>query len=107
MLVLCWARPVANDMYIKCDEMYICLMTNYSAARAREVFSEVLDQAANEPVFIERRGSVAAVVISPAQYEAMLDALEEHDDIAAFDAAMNDEGSSIPWEQVKADLGWV
>jgi PHD/YefM family antitoxin component YafN of YafNO toxin-antitoxin module len=94
-------------MYINNNEMYICPMTNYSAARAREVFSEVLDQAASEPVFIERRGSVAAVVISPTQYEAMLDALEEQEDIAAFDAAMSEEGSSIPWEQVKADLGWV
>jgi hypothetical protein len=37
----------------------------------------------------------------------MLDALEEQEDIAAFDAAMSEEGSSIPWEQVKADLGWV
>ena len=24
----------------------------------------------------------------------------------ALDAAMAEEGSSIPWEQVKADLGW-
>jgi len=87
--------------------MYTCDMSHYSAARARELFSEVIDQAAEEPVFIERRGHVAAVLISPAQYEQMLDALEEQEDSAAFDAAMAEEGPHIPWETVKADLGWV
>ncbi|MCU4187276.1 hypothetical protein K6U06_23135 [Acidiferrimicrobium sp. IK] len=28
------------------------------------------------------------------------------EDVAAFDAAMAEEGDSIPWDQVKADLGW-
>lgn len=37
----------------------------------------------------------------------MLDALEEVEDIAVFDAAMADEGGNIPWAQVKADLGWT
>lgn len=37
----------------------------------------------------------------------MLAALEEVEDIAAFDAAMAEEGENIPWVQVKADLGWA
>ena len=37
----------------------------------------------------------------------MLDALEEVEDIAAFDAAMAKEGGNVPWAQVKADLGWA
>ncbi|MET3718660.1 MULTISPECIES: hypothetical protein [unclassified Arthrobacter] len=41
------------------------------------------------------------------RYEQMLDALEEVEDIAAFDAAMAEEGENIPWAQVKADLGWA
>jgi hypothetical protein len=28
------------------------------------------------------------------------------EDIAAFDEAMAEEGPTIPWEQVRADLGW-
>lgn len=36
----------------------------------------------------------------------MLTALEDAEDIAAFDEAMADEGDNIPWEQVKSDLGW-
>jgi len=27
--------------------------------------------------------------------------------VAAFDAAMAEDGAIIPWEQVKADLGWT
>lgn len=37
---------------------------------------------------------------------AELDAFEEAEDVAAFDAAMAEGGDSIPWEQIKADLGW-
>lgn len=35
-----------------------------------------------------------------------MSAAEEVNDIAAFDTAMAEEGPNIPWEQVKADLGW-
>ena len=92
-------------LYISVLELYTRGMSHYSAARARELFSEVIDHASREPVFIERRGSVAAVVISPTQYEAMLDALEERDDVLAFDQAILEEGPNVPWEEIKADLG--
>jgi len=36
----------------------------------------------------------------------MLSALKS-DDVAAADAAMADAGPSIPWQRVKADLGWA
>ncbi len=76
-------------------------------ADARKQFSEVIDRSQTEAVFIERRGQRAAVVISPEQYERMLDALEDAEDTASFDAARQDEGPSLPWAQVKADLGWA
>lgn len=41
------------------------------------------------------------------RYEELIEALEEAEDVAAFDAAMAEEGANIPWEQVKVDLGWV
>ena len=34
-------------------------------------------------------------------------AWEDAEDVAAFDAAMAEEGDNIPWQQVKADLGWA
>ena len=64
----------------------------------------MITQAKDEAVFIERRGQRAAVVISPEQYERMLEALEDAEDAEAFDEAMAEEGPKIPWAQVKADL---
>ncbi len=82
-------------------------MSNISVAEARKQLSKVIARASSEAVFIERRGQRAAVVVSPEQYERMIEALEDAKDVAAFDEAMADEGPNIPWAQVKADLGWV
>ncbi|WP_232818992.1 type II toxin-antitoxin system Phd/YefM family antitoxin [Homoserinimonas sp. OAct 916] len=82
-------------------------MSVVSVADARNHFSDVIDRSKTEAVFIERRGQRAAVVVSPEHYERMLEALEEVEDVAAFDEAMAEEGPNIPWAQVKADLGWV
>lgn len=95
------------DMYIDRSEMYTSRMNPLSVADARKQFSEVIDRSHTEAVFIERRGQRAAVVISPEQYERMLDALEEVEDAAAFDEAIAEEGPDVPWAQVKADLGWA
>ncbi|MDH6277410.1 antitoxin Phd [Aurantimicrobium minutum] len=94
-------------MYISSPELYNSDMSIVSVADARNNFSEMITQSQTEAVFIERRGQQAAVLISPEQYERMLDALEEAEDVAAFDEAMAEEGPNIPWAQVKSDLGWV
>jgi antitoxin Phd len=94
-------------MYITSSELYNLAMSSVSVADARNNFSEMITQSQTEAVFIERRGQKAAVLISPEQYERMCDALEEAEDVAAFDEAMAEEGPNIPWAQVKSDLGWV
>ena len=93
-------------MYISSRSLYNSLMSSVSAADARKHLSELIARSKTEAVFIERRGQRAAVVVSPGQYERMIAALEESDDVAAFDEAMAEEGANIPWAQVKADLGW-
>ena len=82
-------------------------MSNINVADARKQLSGVIARAQNEAVFIERRGQRAAVVVSPERYERMLAALDDAEDIAAFDDAMAEEGPNVPWAQVKADLGWA
>jgi antitoxin Phd len=77
-----------------------------SVSEAREKLSEVIDAAQSEAVVLERYGRPAAVMVSLARYQELVEALEEADDEAAFDAAMADEGDNIPWDQVRADLGW-
>lgn len=82
-------------------------MSSISVADARSHLSDVIARSQSEAVFIERRGQRAAVVVSPEHYERMREALEDAEDVAVFDEAMAEEGPNIPWEQVKADLGWA
>ena len=74
---------------------------------ARDRLPEAVELARSEAVILERYGHPAAVLVSPERYDELMSALEEVEDVAAFDAAMAEEGPNIPWEQVKADLGWT
>lgn len=82
-------------------------MATMNISAARESLPEAVELARTEAVFLERYGRPAAVLVSPEQYEKLVAALEDAEDVAAFDAAMDEEGPNIPWEQVKADLGWT
>jgi antitoxin Phd len=57
--------------------------------------------------FWKRYGQPTAVLLSPDRYAELMEALEDAEDIAAFDEAVAEEGDNIPWDQVKSDLGWV
>lgn len=81
-------------------------MASINISTARDKLPEVLELARSETVYLERYGRCAAVLVSPERYELLMAALEDSEDVAAFDAAMSEEGPNIPWEQVKADLGW-
>lgn len=82
-------------------------MATMNISTARESLPDAVELARTEAVFLERYGRPAAVLVSPEQYEKLVTALEDAEDTAAFDAAMNEEGPNIPWEQVKVDLGWT
>ena len=86
--------------------LYNVDVSKISVSKAREKLSEVVEMSRSEPVVLEHYGRPAAVVLSPEHYDQMLEAYEESLDIMAFDAALAEEGSNIPWEQVKIDLGW-
>jgi antitoxin Phd len=77
-----------------------------NVSSAREALAEAIEAAQSEAVVLERYGRPAAVLVSPERYEQLLDALDEVEDVAAFDAAMAEEGPNLPWDQIKADLGW-
>lgn len=84
------------------------MATELTVTDARERFSEVVDTAEREPVFLTKHGRRQAVVLSAAQYDRMLELVEDAEDLAASDAAMAaiEKGApAIPWEDVKRDLG--
>lgn len=82
-------------------------MATMNISTARETLSDAVETARTEAVVLERYGQRAAVLLSPERYDELMDALEEAQDVAAFDAAMDEEGPDVPWDQVKADLGWT
>lgn len=86
--------------------LYSYGMATMNISAARENLPDAVELARTEAVFLERYGRRAAVLVSPERYEKLLAALEDAEDLAAFDAAMDEEGPDIPWERAKADLGW-
>lgn len=86
-------------------------MSDVSVTDARARLADVVDAArvGHEPVFLTRRGRRVAAVIDADDLKVLIEAAEDLADIEAARAArleMEETGeSSIPWEQVKADLG--
>ena len=81
-------------------------MARMAVSEARERLSEAVETAHTEAVVLERYGRPAAVLISPQRYDELMAAAEDAEDVDAFDAAMAEEGPNIPWDEVKAELGW-
>lgn len=92
---------------MSCDVLYAPPMATMNISAARERLPEAVELAHTEAVVLERYGHRAAVLLSPERYDELMEALEEAEDVAAFDAAMAEEGPNIPWDQAKADLGWA
>jgi prevent-host-death family protein len=92
--------------------MYSCFMSgdvNISDARAR--LPELIDEASNRhaPVYLAKRGLRRAAIIDADDLAHILELAEDMEDALAAEAAireMRESGEpSIPWEQVRADLG--
>ena len=69
-------------------------MATLSSSDARKNFADTVRRSQTEPVVIERRGRREAVMLAPEEFDRLVEAAEELDDIAAFDAAMSEEGES-------------
>jgi len=53
---------------------------------------------------VDEQGRRKAVLLPVEEYEALIEAAEDLEDIRAADAARAEGGEPIPWEQVKAEL---
>jgi prevent-host-death family protein len=86
--------------------MYDSYMTEIPVSEAREHLADVIEKVTRtgEPLTLTRRGRPVAVVVDPAVFQQLLDDAEDALDRAAL-ASSRQEEDSIPWEQVKADLG--
>ena len=94
-------------MYKRFAKLYGLSVATMNISAARDNLPDAVALAQTEAVVLERYGRPAVVLVSPERYETLMAALEDAEDVAAFDAAMAEEGPNIPWEQAKTDLGWL
>lgn len=84
-------------------------MSDVSVTVARSRLADVIDDARvhHIPVFLTRRGRRVAAVIDAEDLERMIKAAEDLADIEAAQAARADiaEHGTVPWDEVKAELG--
>lgn len=80
-------------------------MDEISISDARAEFQAVIASARKKPMHIVKHGQPVAVLMNPELYERAMDAMEELEDIEAFDQAIAAHEKSYPWEQVKRELG--
>ena len=86
-------------------------MTELTVAAARARLADVVDEVRerHSPVFLTRRGRRVAAVIDAEDLDRLLGTAEDLADIEAARAARAEVSAqgSIPWDQVKADLGLI
>jgi prevent-host-death family protein len=80
-------------------------MTDISISQARADLADTIRRARKNPIRITSHGEAQVVLLDASTYEKMLEDLEELEDITAYDEAMGDSSTGIPWDQVKKDLG--
>ncbi len=80
-------------------------MSELSVTDARAELPAAIKKSQKAPVHILKHGEPVAVLISPILYRKMLEAMEELEDIEAFDQAMLSKAQTIPWDEVKRELG--
>jgi prevent-host-death family protein len=73
-------------------------MKSFAISNARRDLPTLVDKSAKEPILITRNGQEAAVMVSPLLYQEMIDAMEELEDIAAYDAAKARKEDSVLWQ---------
>ena len=85
-------------------------MSEITVSDARARLADVVDAArvGHDPVYLTRRGQRVAAVIDADDLDRLIASAEDLADIEAAKAAraeIADGEATIPWEQVKADLG--
>jgi antitoxin Phd len=88
-------------------DWYNLYMSDVTVSEARERLADVIDEARrqHEPVYLHRRGKRLVAVIDAEDLDRLIELAEDAVDIAEARAAVEEEAESIPWEEVKADLG--
>ncbi len=82
-------------------------MSDVTVSEARDHLADVIDEARrqHEPVYLHRRGKRVAAVIDAEDLDRLTALAEDAVDIAEAQAALEEEGESVPWDEVRVSLG--
>jgi prevent-host-death family protein len=80
-------------------------MARMAVSQLRENLQSVIELAQSEAVIIEKHGSPTAVLISYERYDELMNALEDQEDLEYLEQNPPDLTDTIPWEDVKRELG--
>ena len=59
---------------------------------------------ASKQYVVDEKGRRVAVLLPIKMYEALVEAAEDLEDIRAAEEALAEDGESVPWEDVEAEL---
>jgi PHD/YefM family antitoxin component YafN of YafNO toxin-antitoxin module len=93
-------------MYEKAAVTYNSSMASMTVSDFRQNLAAAVEASMAEAVFVQRHGTTIGVFVRPEVYAELQEAWEELEDLRAYRAARDEGGSAMPWEQVKAELGW-
>ena len=93
-------------MYKDTAVLYDPFMATMTVSDFRQNLVSAVETSMVEAVMVQRHGKTIGVFIRPEVYEELLAAWDDLEDLRALREARAEGGSSIPWEQVKAELGW-
>ncbi len=99
------SKSTQSILYIILIILYNSHMTSLTISELRADIASAVKSAKKTPVSISRHGEEVAVLISSSMYEAMLEKLEDLEDIAAYDAAKARKEESVLWSEARKDLG--
>jgi antitoxin Phd len=88
--------------------LYDSYMKEMAVSEARGHLADLIDTThrSGEPVYVTRRGRRVAVILDPDSYERLLVEVEDAVDRAELRAAREDD-DYVPWDEVKAELGFT
>lgn len=98
------------DLYKIAYSAYSHAMSEMTVSDARARLADIVDTARvdHEPVYLTRRGRRVAAVIDADDLDRLIEAAEDLADIEAARAAREATAAgepTIPWEELRAELG--
>ncbi|AXK45714.1 type II toxin-antitoxin system Phd/YefM family antitoxin [Brachybacterium saurashtrense] len=76
-----------------------------AATKARDQLGRLIDRAHSEPVYLTRHDRRVGAIVDADTLDRLMEAAEELEDIAAYDAAKAEGGEGVTLDELRRELG--